>query len=57
MFTSFSANTFSLLLPKYSPSIFLMALQTLAISEYCTKAYWGTPFTFLMSMSFRTQSD
>ena len=45
--------TFSRLLPRYSPSIFLMALQTLAMSQYCRKAYWGAPFTFLMSISYR----
>lgn len=45
-------NTFSLLVPRYSPSIFLMALQTLAISEYWTNAYWGIPFTLLISISW-----
>lgn len=29
-----------------------MALQTLAMSQYCRKAYCGAPFTFLISISF-----
>lgn len=45
--------TFSLLLPRYSPSIFFIALQTLAMSQYCRKAYWGAPFTFFISISCR----
>lgn len=34
-------NSFTLrrLFPRYSPSIFLIALQTLAMSQYCKNAY------------------
>lgn len=49
--------TFNLLLPRYSPSIFFMALQTLAMSQYCRNAYCGAPFTFLMSISFRDNEN
>lgn len=52
---SMALHTFNRLFPRYSPSIFLMALQTLVMSLYCRKAYCGTPFNFFTSISWTAE--